>query len=196
MSEAMMERRRAASATSPSLWTTLRAHVVQRIAGAPATEVRGKPCLLDAQLRVRNVKASVDFYGKHFGMSLVAQYKDAAQGALLASCATFADKTALPADASSSEALAFARSLSGSMVTFAQMDDAPADITYCNGNVDPGRGFGHIGFLVDNLEEKCVELEAMGVAFKKRPHEGRMRGLAFAVDLDGYWIEIIQRGKE
>merc|ERR1712043_20400 len=27
-----------------------------------------------------------------------------------------------------------------------------------------------------------------------RPHEGRMKGLAFALDPDGYWIEIVQRG--
>ena len=32
-----------------------------------------------------------------------------------------------------------------------------------------------------------------GVAFKKRPHEGNMRNIAFAYDPDGYWVEIIQR---
>jgi lactoylglutathione lyase len=34
----------------------------------------------------------------------------------------------------------------------------------------------------------------IGVTFKKKPQEGTMRGLAFAYDPDGYWIEIIQRG--
>ena len=72
-------------------------------------------------------------------------------------------------------------------------------IRYHNGNdQDAGqlRGFGHTGFLVDNLDEACAELEAKGVVFKKRPAEGLMRGLAFVYDPDNYWVEIIQRGKE
>ena len=68
---------------------------------------------------------------------------------------------------------------------------------YHNGNdQDQGqlRGFGHVGFLVDDLESACAYLEAEGVAFKKRPLDGNMRGVAFAYDPDGYWVEIIQRG--
>lgn len=63
---------------------------------------------------------------------------------------------------------------------------------------------------------ECAALEEAGVKFKKRPHEGRMRNLAFAYDPDGgwgggggppaprrradaacragYWIEIIPKG--
>jgi lactoylglutathione lyase len=65
--------------------------------------------------------------------------------------------------------------------------------SYHSGNEDP-RGFGHIGFLVDNLAQACADLDANGVRFKKRPEEGRMRGIAFVYDPDGYWIEVIQRG--
>jgi catechol 2,3-dioxygenase-like lactoylglutathione lyase family enzyme len=63
-------------------------------------------------------------------------------------------------------------------------------LRYHNGNdQDEGqlRGFGHIGFLVDDLEAACRYLEENGVAFKKKPTEGNMRGLAFAYDPDGYW---------
>ena len=49
------------------------------------------------------------------------------------------------------------------------------------------RGFGHIGFLVDNLDESCDYLEANNVLFKKKPSEGGMRGLAFVYDPDNYW---------
>ena len=56
------------------------------------------------------------------------------------------------------------------------------------------RGFGHVGFLVADLDAACAFLESEGVAFKKKPAEGNMRGLAFAYDPDGYWVEIIQRG--
>jgi lactoylglutathione lyase len=40
------------------------------------------------------------------------------------------------------------------------------------------RGFGHVGFLVDDLDAACAFLEESGVSFKKRPAEGNMRGEA------------------
>ncbi|GAA6010281.1 hypothetical protein JCM11491_006247 [Sporobolomyces phaffii] len=62
---------------------------------------------------------------------------------------------------------------------------------YANGNEEPGRGFGHICYSVDSLEEECARLEKLGVEFKKKPHEGRMRHIAFIYDPDKYWIEIV-----
>eukprot|EP00812_Abedinium_dasypus_P010778 NODE_4379_length_680_cov_298.249600.p1 GENE.NODE_4379_length_680_cov_298.249600~~NODE_4379_length_680_cov_298.249600.p1 ORF type:complete len:182 (-),score=54.95 NODE_4379_length_680_cov_298.249600:122-589(-) len=61
------------------------------------------------------------------------------------------------------------------------------------GNTEP-QGFGHIGFLVDNLEAMCAELEAAGVSFEKRPHEGTMRGYAIVTDPSGYRVGLTQRG--
>merc|ERR1712048_1007066 len=61
------------------------------------------------------------------------------------------------------------------------------------GNTDP-QGFGHIGFLVDNLDAMCDELEAAGVEFVKKPKEGKMPGIAFVLDPSGYRVELIQRG--
>ncbi len=55
------------------------------------------------------------------------------------------------------------------------------------------RGFGHVGFLVDDLDKACAELEKKGARFKKKPQDGSMRGLAFVYDDDGYWVELIQR---
>lgn len=37
-------------------------------------------------------------------------------------------------------------------------------------------------------------MEKKGVQFQKKPDAGGMKGLAFAKDPDGYWIEIIKRG--
>ena len=41
----------------------------------------------------------------------------------------------------------------------------------------------------------CVDLEAAGVPFQKKPDEGRMKGLAYCLSPEGYWIEIIRRSE-
>ncbi|KAI9352480.1 Glyoxalase/Bleomycin resistance protein/Dihydroxybiphenyl dioxygenase [Zopfochytrium polystomum] len=64
---------------------------------------------------------------------------------------------------------------------------------YSNGNTDPGRGYGHIGICVDDVDAFCKFLEDNGVAFKKKPNEGSMKGIAFALDPDGYWVEILPK---
>ncbi|RPA74882.1 glyoxalase [Ascobolus immersus RN42] len=61
-----------------------------------------------------------------------------------------------------------------------------------NGNEDPHRGFGHICISLPNLEETCAKLETAGVSWKKRLTEGRMKNIAFALDPDGYWVELVQ----
>jgi lactoylglutathione lyase len=66
------------------------------------------------------------------------------------------------------------------------------DFKVHDGNKEP-QGFGHIGFIVDNLDESCAQMEANGVRFKKKPADGNMRGIAFAYDPNDYWIELIDR---
>ncbi|KAJ3749665.1 Glyoxalase/Bleomycin resistance protein/Dihydroxybiphenyl dioxygenase [Lentinula detonsa] len=62
---------------------------------------------------------------------------------------------------------------------------------YASGNSDPGRGFGHIAITVDDVEESCARFEKLGVQFKKRPQDGKMKHIAFILDPDGYWIEVV-----
>ena len=50
-----------------------------------------------------------------------------------------------------------------------------ASFKYESGNDEPHRGFGHICVTVDNLEAACKRFDEMGVKFKKRPEEGKMR---------------------
>ena len=68
------------------------------------------------------------------------------------------------------------------------------DFKYLNGNEVDKQGFGHIGFLVDDVNVACDELSQLGYGFKKLPNAGTMKGLAFALDPDGYSVEIIKRG--
>lgn len=71
-------------------------------------------------------------------------------------------------------------------------EDDPA-FTYHNGNDQP-QGYGHIGIAVPDVYRACERLEALGVDFVKRPDDGKMKGIAFVRDPDGYWIEILQPG--
>ncbi|KKA27312.1 hypothetical protein TD95_004004 [Thielaviopsis punctulata] len=60
-----------------------------------------------------------------------------------------------------------------------------------NGNTEPHRGFGHTCISVDNIQAACKRLEDAGYSFKKKLTDGRMKHIAFVLDPDGYWVEII-----
>lgn len=64
---------------------------------------------------------------------------------------------------------------------------------YASGNTEPGRGFGHIAVSVENVEEACARFDKLGVNYKKRLTDGTMKHIAFILDPDGYWVEILPR---
>ena len=45
------------------------------------------------------------------------------------------------------------------------------------------------------LEDACARLEGLGVPFQKKLTDGRMKNIAFALDPDGYWVELIDQQK-
>nr|TKR85744.1 Lactoylglutathione lyase [Populus alba] len=46
---------------------------------------------------------------------------------------------------------------------------------------------GNIGVTVDDTYKACD----LGMEFVKKPNDGKMKGIAFIKDPDGYWIEIL-----
>ncbi|CVL08908.1 hypothetical protein FPRO06_13259 [Fusarium proliferatum] len=60
-----------------------------------------------------------------------------------------------------------------------------------NGNDQP-QGFGHFCVTVDDIDASCLRLERLNVAWKKRLTDGKMKNVAFLLDPDGYWIELVQ----
>lgn len=62
-----------------------------------------------------------------------------------------------------------------------------------NGNAEPHRGFGHVCISVDRIEAACKRLEDAGYRFQKKLTDGRMKNIAFALDPDGYWVEIVSQ---
>lgn len=67
------------------------------------------------------------------------------------------------------------------------------DATYTvnNGNKEPHRGFGHTCISVDHIQAACQRIEDAGYKFQKKLTDGRMNHIAFVLDPDGYWVEII-----
>jgi len=149
-------------------------------------------------LRVKDPQASLGFYRDLLGMRLLAvkHFSDfslffLAQPAALPPSLL----PSLPSNPEDEAGWGLMKQLPGPVLelTHNHGTESQADFSYHNGNTDP-RGFGHVGFLCDDLEEACVMLEKEGVAFLKKPSEGSMRGLAFAKDPDGYWVELVGRG--
>lgn len=69
-------------------------------------------------------------------------------------------------------------------------EDDP-NYTVNNGNKDPHRGFGHVCISVDHIEAACNRVEQAGYKFQKKLTDGRMRHIAFILDPDEYWVEVV-----
>lgn len=167
--------------------------------------VTGNPSFQQTMIRIKDPKVSVPFYETHFGMKLVHTYHfpqwQFSVYFLESQRASFTNPTFGP------ESEEYLWSMKGTTLELTHNHGSENDdkCSFWNGNTGGDasgdlkaatpafRGFGHIAFNTDDVYAACEELEKNGVAFHKRPNEGRMKGLAFALDPDGYWIEIVKR---
>jgi lactoylglutathione lyase len=153
------------------------------------------PFWQQTMLRIKDPKVSVPFYEKHFGMKQIDEFHFEELKFSLYFLATLPQEELAKLEGvkpGSEEAHNYLWNMKYTTIelTHNHGDD---DFQANNGNVEPNRGFGHIAFNTEDVYKVSEELEANGVAFQKRPNEGNMKGLAFAKDPDGYWIEIVSR---
>lgn len=141
-------------------------------------------------LRVKDIKKSLDFYQTKLGMSLLRTNENKEAGFTLYFLA-YPGKLGLP-DTNNLPSPGNLSDREGILeLTHNHGTENDADLSYHNGNDQP-QGFGHICITVDNLQAACQRFEDMNVNWKKRLEDGRMREIAFVLDPDNYWVEVVQ----
>ena len=143
-------------------------------------------------LRIRNPSLTIPFYQTNFGMQLIHEYHFQNMGFSLYFMGTPIPNITYPKSGTKeSEKLLW--NYPGVTLEFTHNHDSNDQTIINNGNVEPYRGFGHIAFNHDDVYKSYDDLVGKGVKFQKAPNEGRMKGLSFALDPDGYWVEICDR---
>jgi len=159
------------------------------VAPAVAPQTRGFT-LNHTMLRVRDPAVSLDFYSRVLGMQVLRKLDFPEMQFSLYFLARVEEGTDVPHDAGERTAWTFSRE--GILeLTHNWGTEAQPEFRYHDGNAQP-QGFGHICFSVPDLAAAVRWFDENGVAFVKRPEQGRMKDVAFIQDPDGYWIEIVQ----
>ncbi|KAF9997063.1 hypothetical protein BGZ79_009207 [Entomortierella chlamydospora] len=147
-------------------------------------------------IRVKDPKASLEFYQEILGMKLISTMENEKGKFTLYFLAYVNDEDRATLEANPGQRLAYAFGRPGVLeLTHNWGTEDQADFKYSSGNSEPGRGFGHIAIIVDNVEEACKRFESFGdkVKWVKKLQDGSMKNIAFIADPDGYWTEVLQR---
>ncbi len=146
--------------------------------------------LNQTMLRIRDPQASIRFYCDVLGFTLLHRLDFAEAKFSLYFLALRRDGETVPEDAAERLRFVFSRETTLELTHNWGTEADPDFAGYHNGNTDP-RGFGHLGISVPDVAAACARFETLGIEFVKRPEDGRMKGIAFIKDPDGYWIEIL-----
>lgn len=143
-------------------------------------------------LRIKDPKASLDFYTRVLGMSLLRKVDFPEWKFSLFFLAYVPEGTVVPTEDQANAKYAFGREAVLEL-THNWGTEEQEKTPYHNGNTEP-RGFGHICISVPDIQQACARFESLGVSFQKRLGEGGMKNIAFLKDPDQYWIEVVQPG--
>ncbi|KAL3993773.1 lactoylglutathione lyase [Acanthocheilonema viteae] len=138
-------------------------------------------------LRIKDPRKTLPFYCNILGMRLLKQM-DFPEGKFSLYFLGYKPASEIPSDPIEQKRYALS-TLATIELTHNWGTENDPNFSYHNGNKEP-RGFGHIGIAVKDVYAACKRFEELGVQFVKKPDDGRMKGLAFIQDPDGYWIEI------
>ncbi|KAM1227303.1 hypothetical protein ACFX2I_006586 [Malus domestica] len=138
--------------------------------------------------RIKDPKASLDFYSRVLGMSLLKRL-DFPEMKFSLYFLGYEDLASAPTNSVDRTVWTFGRKATIELTHNWGTESDPEFKGYHNGNSEP-RGFGHIGITVDDTYKACERFESLGIEFVKKPDDGKMKGIAFIKDPDGYWIEI------
>ncbi|XP_009600703.1 lactoylglutathione lyase [Nicotiana tabacum] len=144
--------------------------------------------LQQTMFRIKDPKISLEFYSKVLGMSLLKRL-DFPEMKFSLYFMGYEDTSSAPTDPAERTAWTFGQKATLELTHNWGTESDPNFTGYHNGNSEP-RGFGHIGVTVDDVYKACERFEQLGVEFVKKPLDGKMKGIAFIKDPDGYWIEI------
>ena len=143
-------------------------------------------------IRIKDPKISLDFYTRIIGMRLYRKldFPDMKFTLYFLAMPGDVDNKNLPDDDKKRTTWTFSQR---AMLELTHNWGTENDVNfkYHDGNEKP-QGFGHIGISVPDVYKASERFEKLGVNFVKKPDDGKMKGLAFITDPDGYWIEILQ----
>ena len=132
-------------------------------------------------IRVKDAEASLEFYQKVLGMTLIRTSENPDNKFNLYFLG-YPGSSSPPTQAHREGLLE---------LTWNHGTEKDPNFKYHNGNKEP-QGFGHICVSVDDLDKACSTFEEKGVRWQKRLTDGRMKNVAFVLDPDDYWVEVIQ----
>ncbi|KAG6005345.1 hypothetical protein E4U43_000608 [Claviceps pusilla] len=138
-------------------------------------------------IRVKDAEKSLKFYQQVMGMTLVRTSENQSAGFNLYFLG-YPGEQGTPKDGKTAHCEGLLE------LTWNYGTEKDDNFKYHNGNDEP-QGFGHICVSVDDVEAACQRFDDHGVSWRKKLTEGRMKNLAFMLDPDGYWIEVIPNDK-
>ncbi|MEX1081626.1 MAG: lactoylglutathione lyase [Halofilum sp. (in: g-proteobacteria)] len=143
-------------------------------------------------VRIKDPVRSLDFYTRALGMRLVRRldFEDMQFTLYFLGYLDEREIADMPREDAKRSTFAFGREGLVELTHNWGDEDTP-EVQFHSGNEDP-KGYGHIGITVPDVNAAAERLDNLGIEFIKRPEDGKMNGLAFVKDPDGYWIEILQ----